>query len=165
MIAIKSAGLNELEIIHQLAHDTWPSAYSDILGEAQLLYMLDKIYSLASLQKQLSVLKHEFIIILKNESPVGFASFSPHENNERIYHLNKIYVLPRQQGKNIGRQMLDHIITQIKTSGVTSLQLNVNRNNKAIDFYKKQGFEIIREEDIDIGEGYFMNDYVMEKKI
>ena len=165
MITIKSAGVNDLEVIHQLAYDIWPSAYGDILSGSQLEYMLDKIYSLASLQDQLSILKHQFIIVLEDEDPVGFASFSPHENNPVVYHLNKIYVLPRQQGKNIGKQVLDYVINEIKSAGATSLQLNVNRNNKALSFYEKQGFEIIREEDIDIGEGYFMNDYVMELKV
>ena len=164
MITIKSAEVSDLQVIHQLAHDIWPSAYGNILSGSQLEYMLDKIYSLASLQDQLSILKHQFIIVLEDEAPVGFASFSPHENNPVVYHLNKIYVLPRQQGKNIGKQVLDYVINEIKSSGATSLQLNVNRNNKALSFYEKQGFEIIREEDIDIGEGYFMNDYVMELK-
>ena len=35
----------------------------------------------------------------------------------------------------------------------------------AINFYKKNGFQIIREEDVDIGNGYYMNDYVMSKSI
>jgi len=165
MIVIKSAGINDLKIIRQLAYEIWPSAYGNILSQSQLTYMLDNIYSIASLQNQLSVLKHQFLIILENHVPVGFASFSPHEDNKLIYHLNKIYVLPQQQGQNIGKRIIDHIIMEIKNGGATSLQLNVNRNNKAIAFYKKLGFEIIREEDIDIGEGYFMNDYVMEKKL
>lgn len=165
MMVIKYADINELQIIRQLAYEIWPSAYGNILSQSQLAYMLDKIYSVSSLQNQLLVLKHQFLIVLENQIPVAFASFSSHNNDPHTYHLHKIYVLPGQQGKKVGKQILDHVIAQIKTSGATALQLNVNRNNKAIDFYKKQGFEIIREEDIDIGEGYFMNDYVMEKKL
>ena len=59
--------------------------------------------------------------------------------------------------------MLDHIVSAVKQKDASSLQLNVNRKNKALHFYEKQGFKIIREEDIDIGSGYFMNDYVLEK--
>ena len=86
-----------------------------------------------------------------------------HENAD-VYHLNKIYLLNGQQGKNMGKKMLDYIIEEIKKSGAKALQLNVNRYNSAVHFYEKQGFKIIREEDIDIGEGFFMNDYVMEKE-
>ena len=161
MIEIKPALLSDLPTIHHLAHEIWPSAYLEILGPEQLNYMLNKMYSLPSLENQFSVLKHSFILATENEIPVGFASYSPHEN-EDSYHLNKIYVLPNQQGKNIGKQMLDYVISAIKKSGATSLQLNVNRHNKALHFYQKQGFKIVRKEDIDIGSGYFMNDYVLE---
>ena len=164
MIEIRPAGISDLETIHDLAHQIWPSAYLEILGQQQLDYMLEKIYSLSSLQHQLSILKHHFIIMTEDNTSVGFASYSPHEN-AAIYHLNKIYVLPSLQGKHLGQQLLNYIIIQIKKTGATTLQLNVNRFNKAIHFYEKQGFTIIREEDIDIGSGYFMNDYVMELKL
>lgn len=163
MIEIKPTQIGDLETIQRLAHEIWPNAYLEILGQQQLDYMLEKIYSLPSLQHQFTVLKHQFILLTDESVPVGFASYSPHED-AAIYHLNKIYVLPSLQGKHLGKQLLSYIITEIKKSGATSLQLNVNRYNKALHFYKKQGFKIIREEDIDIGSGYFMNDYVLELK-
>ena len=164
MIQIREAGIEDLAAIRQLAYEIWPSAYEELLGAGQLEYMLDKFYSIPSLQNQASVLNHLFIIVLEDEVPIGFASFSAHDD-PKIYHLNKIYVLPAQQGKNIGRHILDYIIERIKSVGCSMLQLNVNRHNKALQFYEKYGFKIIREEDIDIGEGYFMNDYVMELKL
>lgn len=161
MISIRKAGENDLLTVHNLAHEIWPSAYGEILGIAQLDYMLGKIYSLSSLEHQYNILKHQFILVHENEIAVGFASFSPHDDHT-IYHLNKIYVLPDQQGKNIGKKILSYICKEVKKAGARSLQLNVNHYNKAIHFYEKQGFKIIRNEDIDIGNGYFMNDYVME---
>lgn len=161
MIEIRPAQITDLPTIHRLAYEIWPSAYLEILGEAQLHYMLDKIYSLSSLEHQFTVLNHRFILANENEQPVGFASYSPHDDAS-LYHLNKIYILPNQQGKNIGKQMLDHVVSAVKNSGGSALQLNVNRYNKALHFYEKQGFKIIRKEDIDIGSGYFMNDYVLE---
>jgi ribosomal protein S18 acetylase RimI-like enzyme len=95
--------------------------------------------------------------------PVGFASYS--EVNPSIYKLHKIYILPNQQGFGIGKQVIDYIIDDIQQRGATALQLNVNRNNPAKNFYEKIGFEVVRSEDGDIGNGYFMNDYIMEKKL
>lgn len=163
MTEIKPAKIDDLETIHRLAHAIWPAAYLEILGRQQLDYMLEKIYSLHSLEHQLTTLKHRFIILTEDNIPAGFASYSEH-TDEPVYHLNKIYVLPSLQGKHLGKQLLTYIISQIKKSGATSLQLNVNRHNKALHFYEKQGFKIISIEDIDIGSGYFMNDYVMELK-
>ena len=58
--------------------------------------------------------------------------------------------------------MLQYIMNEISLKGLTYLELNVNRQNTAIGFYKKLGFKIIAEEDIPIGNGFFMNDYVMQ---
>ena len=43
--------------------------------------------------------------------------------------------------------------------------LNVNKYNNAIHFYMKQGFTKVKDEVIDIGNGYVMDDYVMEVAI
>ena len=82
-----------------------------------------------------------------------------------IFKLHKIYILPIHQGRGTGKFVIDQIINDIMPNGATALQLNVNRNNTAKDFYQKIGFEILRTEDVDIGNGYFMNDYIMEKKL
>lgn len=162
MKSIKAAGLNDLHTIHDLAYAIWPYAYGDILSAHQLDYMLEKIYSFNSLQDQLTSLQHNFIIISDNNIPVGFAAFSPEEKSSSVFHLHKIYVLQQQQGNGTGKMLLEYVINSIKNKGATSLELNVNRFNKARYFYEKQGFKIIREEDIDIGKGYFMNDYIMK---
>lgn len=162
---IKVAAEEDLSTIRQLAYSIWPHSYTKILGTKQVNYMLQKIYSPAALKNELNNLGHHFILVSEEEKPIAFAAFSMHENDPCVYHLNKIYVLPSHQGKNLGKQIIKYVITEIKKMGATSLQLNVNRHNNALHFYEKQGFKIIRTEDIDIGEGYFMNDYVMEKKL
>jgi len=162
MISIKEGGLKDLPVINNLAHAIWPAAYSAILSPEQLTYMLDNIYALASLENQFLHLHHKFIIAYNENVPVGFASFSPEEEESLVFHLHKIYVLPRQQGSGTGKMLLDYVINKIKEGGATSLTLNVNRYNKARFFYEKRGFIIAQEVDIDIGEGYFMNDYIME---
>jgi len=161
MISIRSATFSDLAVVHDLAHQIWPHVYGDILSPGQLKYMLEEIYSMSSLQNQLTSLHHNFILVLKDSIPVGFASFSPKEKNSTTYRLHKIYILPEQQGKGIGKFLLGYIINFIKSLGATCLELNVNRYNKARFFYEKQGFTITGTEDIDIGRGYVMNDYVM----
>jgi diamine N-acetyltransferase len=159
---IRAARLSELGIVHDLAHSIWPSAYGAILSKPQLNYMLDKIYSLASLQAQFSMQHHSFIFLIDDTTPIGFASFSEKENDSSVYHLHKIYVLPQQQGKGSGKMLLDYVVNIAKLNSAVSLTLNVNRYNKARSFYEKYGFIIKGEADIDIGKGYFMNDYIME---
>ena len=163
MLRIKQAAESDIPVIQELATATWKIAYQEILSSAQLDYMLELIYSTNSLSQQLTKQRHKFIIVLNDEEPIGFASYSPkHENDPAIYRLHKIYILQNQQGKGTGKFILDHIIKEIKRYGTIILELNVNRHNKARHFYEKKGFTITGEADIDIGNGYFMNDYVME---
>ena len=161
MILIKEAGLKDLPVINKLAHVIWPAAYGEILSPDQLTYMLNKIYALNFLENQLLHLHHNFIIAYDENVPVSFASFSPKEEEVSVFHLHKIYVLPNRQGSGTGKILLDYVINAIKKRGATALTLNVNRYNKARYFYEKKGFTITHEIDIDIGEGYFMNDYIM----
>ncbi len=165
MTIIKSAEYKDLQIVHDLAHKIWPSAYGEILSSNQLNYMLSEFYSLSSLQNQVADLQHNFLIVFDEEIPIGFASFSPKEKDSNTYRLHRIYILPHQQGTGTGKLLLNHIINLIKKSGSSILELNVNRYNKARIFYEKLGFKIISEEDIDIGNGYFMNDYIMQLNI
>jgi diamine N-acetyltransferase len=166
MIQIRQAGINDINLVMEIALQTWPVAYGDILSPAQMQYMLNLFYTRASLQEQMDEKKHTFIIAFDNDIAIAFASYSTKSMEApTIYRLHKIYIHPSQQGRGIGNQLLNYIISHIKSTGATALELNVNRYNKALHFYQKMGFDIIREEDIDIGNGYCMNDYVMLKRL
>jgi len=102
--------------------------------------MLEKFNSLNSLHNQLLNSHHNFILVLDNNIPVGFASFSLKEEKSSVFHLHKIYVLPDQQGNGTGKMLLEYIINSIKKQDATALTLNVNRHNKARYFYEKHGF-------------------------
>lgn len=125
--------------------------------------MLELIYSEASLEKQMNEEQCRFLFVYDDDEPVGFASTG--ETEPGIYKLHKIYILPSQQGKGTGKFVIDHIIRELVEKKAKALRLQVNRYNKARSFYEKLGFVVIDEADFDIGNGYFMNDYVMEKKI
>jgi diamine N-acetyltransferase len=163
-LSIRFADVEDLNTVGFLAQQIWPQTYKDILQEDQLRFMMDLFYSPPSLTKQMLEQKHSFLMVEDGEEPVGFASYSQ-LNNSGIYKLHKIYVLPNQQGKGLGKAIIDFIIEDIRPKQATALQLNVNRYNKARNFYERLGFTVIHEEDIDIGNNYFMNDYVMEMKI
>ena len=165
MLSIQTAGLKEISVINELAHRIWPEAYKSIISSDQMKYMLNLIYSHSALKKQMEDLCHKFIIVYDDKLPAGFASYSLKINSKNIFRLHKIYVLHQLQGKGIGKYLLTQIIADVKPAGAKFLELNVNRHNKALEFYKKFGFKIISEEDIDIENGYFMNDYVMMLKL
>lgn len=161
MIVVTKVGTEAVPIIKNLANIIWPFTYSEIISPQQVDYMMELIYSTSSLKKQIEK-GQQFIIGYDENKPVAFASYSAKENDPAVYKLHKIYILPNQQGKGIGKQLISFIKNDIEP--VTTLQLNVNRHNKALHFYEKSGFKIIAGEDIDIGNGFYMNDFVMELK-
>jgi ribosomal protein S18 acetylase RimI-like enzyme len=163
MITLRKAKEEDIEIIRDIAAATWPSTYLDIIGQAQIDYMLDKMYNKGELLKQFME-GHIFLIAEDGENQYGFAGYSIVEHEERIYKLHKLYVLPSAHGKGVGKILINEVFNQVKDAGGTALQLNVNKHNNAKDFYLKGGFTIKESVKLDIGGGYFMDDYVMEYK-
>lgn len=161
---ILTAEKSQLSIIRDLAYKIWPDAYGEILSEAQLDYMLENFYAIPSLDEQMKN-QHVFLLAEENGVYYGFASYEINCKKTGKTKLHKIYVLSNTQGKGIGKLLLAEVEKAAKASGNDCLFLNVNRYNIAQEFYKRLGFEIVHEEDIDIGNGYLMEDYVMEKKI
>lgn len=165
MIVIEQNSDTNFNDIRAIAQEVWPKTYGTILGQAQLDYMMDMMYSVASLQKQASEKQHHFILAKENEISVGFASYEFDANGTDKTKIHKIYILSTQQRKGIGKLLLDYIANEAQKHNNKALFLNVNKYNPAQHFYKKLGFDIAKEEVIDIGQGYVMDDYVMEKKI
>lgn len=138
----------------------WPPTYMPIIGSGQVAYMIDLFYSHQALEEQMRD-GHNFIVCSGADAPVGFASWSLIEPG--VYKLHKLYVLTNWQGAGAGRAMVSYIIAEIKKENARVLRLNVNiHNSPAIRFYKKIGFTHYKDEDIDIGRGYFMNDHVLQ---
>lgn len=161
MITIRKAKEDDIEVIRTIAAETWPDAYLEIIGQAQIDYMLEKMYNRGELLKQLME-GHIFLIAEDGEEQYGFAGYSIKNHEERIYKLHKLYVLPSAHGKGVGKILINEVFNQVKNIGASALQLNVNKSNKAKDFYLKAGFNIKESVKLDIGGGYFMDDYVME---
>lgn len=104
----------------------------------------------------------EFYILNVGTADAGFAAIE--RSGPNSYKLHKIYLSQQLHGKGLGKFLLNEIEKIVISRNASVLHLNVNRYNNAIDFYKSRGYEIIQTEDIDIGNGFFMNDYVMEKQ-
>ena len=153
-----------METIHQLAVEIWPDTYRAILTNEQIEYMMDMMYSKKVLFQSIETNEQEFYLLIENEKAIGFIAIKKLEIPSTI-KLNKIYILRSNQGKGYGKLLIDFTIDLCKNIGADLLQLNVNRNNPALSFYQKLGFKIIKEENILIGKGYFMDDYIMQMKI
>lgn len=162
MLKIRQLSKEELTKVQSIALRTWPSTFANILSPEQIDYMLNWMYSLDMLETQLEK-GHSFLLIEENEVELGFAGFELNYSEGPKAKLHKIYLLPEAQGKGAGKTLILEVVDRAKKAGQKSLLLNVNKyNQKAIDFYLKIGFQEIYKEVIDIGNGYVMDDVVME---
>lgn len=151
--------------IQDIAGKTWPVTYGAILSSEQIQYMFSMMYDLEALKNQAETKNHHFIIAEEEGNFLGFASYEFDYHNQPKAKIHKIYILPETQGSGIGKKLIHYIAEKAKASQQEFLSLNVNRFNDALHFYTKIGFEKIGEEDINIGNGYVMEDYIMEKKL
>lgn len=155
--------ITKFQIIRNIAEETWPIAYGEILSTAQLEYMFTMMYSTKSLLEQAAKKNSQFILAKEGNDYLGFASYEIDINLTNKTKIHKIYILPSVQGKGIGKKLIDYIAVEAQKQRNIVITLNVNKYNKALHFYLKLGFSNVKEEVIDIGNGYVMDDYVMEK--
>ena len=188
--------------IHDMAQVVFRHTYREILSPEQMEYMMDWMYSPANLQKQLDE-GHVYYIAYRNGKPCGYVSVQPEgiaDDGRLLFHLQKIYVLPSEQGHGLGRALFDRAVAHVQeiahvredvhvresTGGFEAvgghevvgerrsaggheasgrckarIELNVNRNNPSIGFYHHLGLRILRQGDFHIGNGFYMNDYIM----
>lgn len=163
MIHVKTAKANEdLEIITKLGSIIWHEHYAPIIGLDQVKYMLDKFQSVIAIENQL-LENYCYYILMYDKNPVGYLSVVKKDNS---LFLSKIYVLKSERGKGIGKIAMEFIHKKAKELMLNSIVLTVNKYNvNSIKAYKKMGFENVGELVQDIGGGFVMDDYKMEKPI
>ncbi len=152
---------DELSVVKSLAHDIWPRVYDYMISPEQISYMLSLMYNLDKLQQQWGE-GVKFVVLEVEGIPQGFLSFE--EKDECIF-LQKLYLRPEMQGQGFGKKMLQVAIDFAIDLRKSSIELTVNRNNKSLEFYMSQRFQVKEEKDFDIGGGYFMNDYILSLAI
>lgn len=160
-VLLKEASVEDVVIIREIAQATWFDTYNEIIGVEQSKYMFDEIYNIDSLLTQMNQ-GQTFILLLTNNMPVAFASYT--QLSEGSYKLNKLYLNPSFQSGGFGKRLITEVEERLRNKGGKLLELNVNRYNKALNFYLKVGFSIQEEVDIPFGP-YWMNDYVLGKAL
>lgn len=136
--------------------------FDPIVGEEQNDYMLSMFQSEHSLKEQISH-GYRYYWVKEQGKNAGFIAFYP--RNGKMY-LSKFYLHKDYRGKKLGKKMLAFVEQEAKKEQLPAVFLNVNKENfDVIEIYKHMGFFISGKEKNDIGNGYFMDDYIMEYPI
>ena len=151
----------DIQTTAQLAHKIWNQHYVPIIGQDQVNYMVDKFQSESAISKQLKEGYQYFLIEYQSE-PCGYLALVPNKSENKLM-ISKIYVDIDYRGLSLGKKLLEFTIKKAKTEGLKTIWLTVNKNNtNAIKWYEKKGFKIKEEIVMDIGNGFVMDDYLLE---
>ena len=155
----------DLPAIAALAAVIWRAYYPGIISTAQIDFMLEKMYSIATMRDELRAQGIRYERLLVGDEFVGFAAYGPTEP-AGDFKLHKLYLDPARHGRGLGSLLLQHCLRAAAELGARRLVLTVNkRNAKAIAAYRRNGFALVDSVVVDIGGGFVMDDYVMAKAL
>jgi GNAT superfamily N-acetyltransferase len=155
------ATIADVQRIREIAEITWPVTYSEIITSEQIDFMLNWMYDIKTISNAINSSNQDFIVLINEGETIGFSGIEYNYENQLITRIHKLYVLPDKQGLGCGKALLNFVISEAKKNASTLLHLNVNKQNPAVHFYVKCGFEIEKEVVLDIGNGFVMDDYIM----
>jgi ribosomal protein S18 acetylase RimI-like enzyme len=163
-MTFRRAHENDIPALRSLAHKIWHACYPAIIPAEQITFMLEWMYSEPQIRAELERgVQWELILSATNE-PIGFLACET-EADGRL-KLNKLYVLPEMQGQGIGRAALEHVQNIARDAGANAVWMQVNkRNARAIAAYQKAGFDIVQDAVFEIGGGFVMDDYLMQRPV
>ncbi len=150
--------------VARLAREIWPEHYRPIIGQAQVDYMLEKFQSPSAIARQLAE-QYEYYLVLDGGKSAGYLAIVPNVAASKLL-LSKIYVRKELRGRGVGKAMLEFVENICRERGIRTLWLTVNKNNsRSIAWYRQTGFRNAGPTVQDIGGGFVMDDYIMEKTL
>ena len=153
----------QLKTLAETANIVWHEFFPCILTEEQIDYMVDKFQSYEAMKNQMKNDGYEYYFITADDKILGYTGIK--KEQERLF-LSKLYLLKENRGKGYASGAFEQLILYCKDNDLKSIYLTVNKHNEhTIAVYKKRGFEIIDTQVADIGNGFVMDDYIMEMKI
>ena len=158
---IKKATVQDIPLMQDVASQSWRKHYPGILSNEQIEYMLEQMYSETELQNHFENPNYHYYLLGDKEKTLGIMGFENHYE-EKTTKLHRIYITEEGKGKGLGKEAIQFLKNQILEVGDQRIILAVNKQNPSYHFYLSQGFKVYEEGVFDIGNGFVMDDYLME---
>ena len=152
--------------IARMARQVWDEYYVPLIGQAQVDYMVAKFQTAEAMQSQIDT-GYEYFQIRRGEPEagnIGYAAIRHDAADARVF-ISKLYLLAEYRRSGAGRRCLELIEHIARERGATCLWLTVNKGNPSVRAYECLGFRVAEAIVMDIGGGYVMDDYRMEKPV
>ena len=160
---VKIKNKKQAERAAQLAKEIWEEYYPTIITQEQIHYMIDTFQSTKAIERQIQE-GMQYYLAISNEDEIGYLAYATEKNSSLF--LSKIYIKRNFRNRGKGREMFAFILGQAQKQKLKTVRLTVNKNNTAsVEKYLKMGFTITDSVVKDIGNGFYMDDYVMAYEI
>ena len=154
-----------LQIIREIAADIWPKTFAKILSPEQISYMMNMVYSPEVMERELAG-NMSFNLLEIDGEAAGYAVFSAYDQMPETAKLHKLYLKEKFHSCGVGQQMLNYVQDVCRKRSFKRLILAVNKQNtRAIKAYERNGFVTYKAVCNPIGNGFFMDDYLMQKEL
>lgn len=152
-----------IRLVAEIADRVWHEHYARILEKPQIDYMVEKFQSADSIAQQIREQGYRYYLM---QDGGGFAGYTAVQVGDGRLFLSKLYIDAACRGRGYARQTLCFLEERCRENGLETIWLTVNRHNAgSIAAYEKMGFVKIREQAADIGGGFVMDDFIMEKSV
>lgn len=153
----------QVQVMCDMAARIWTEHYTPIIGAAQVTYMVEQFQSVPAVTRQLEREGYEYFLMDSGGQTAGYLGIQPADGK---LFLSKLYLDASFRGKKLARRALEFLVEMCRQQGLSVIWLTVNRHNDgSIAAYHALGFQTVRTQAADIGNGYVMDDYIMEYEV
>lgn len=164
-IFVDKENSTQIRKVEELANRIWREHYSKILKNSQIEYMLKRFQSFDAIQEQIACKNYQYYLLNQDNVDIGFTGIIEEPEKKSLF-LSKIYIDQEYRGRGHASETFAFLEDMCRNKNYNKIWLTVNRyNENSIRAYEKKGFLKVRTQVTDIGEGYIMDDYVMEKEL
>ncbi|MBR2790623.1 MAG: GNAT family N-acetyltransferase [Eggerthellaceae bacterium] len=166
------------ERLSELAGAIWREYWPERIGADQTEYMVEQFQSLGAIRRDMAKASepYEYWFVVSDTvdgrggeacAPriVGYTGGHNEAATNRFF-ISKIYLLAQERGRGYASRVIDFYEGLCRERGLRAMYLTVNKYNElGIRAYEAKGFITIDATVSDIGQGFVMDDFIMEKQV
>lgn len=169
-VNIKKCGIEELELLQQISIETFNDTFKNQNSPENMKSYMDKAFNTEQLHQELNNVHSEFFLIFADEEPAGYLKINSHNaQSEKMgddaLEIERIYIRSKYQKQGLGKYLFNTAKDIAIRTNKSRIWLGVwEKNENAIQFYKRIGFDPIGAHSFFMGEEE-QRDYIMSKTI